>query len=130
MSYALNQPSLPSCQLVQLTHRFAYIHVQYVTLVMVPQPHGVLYLLTNPLPTIFALNLLLDHRIIRRPAIHTRYNEKRQRDDKQADDFADEFAVSRSPRSVLFVSQVFSSQLSILDHTPLLFFDSITLPPT
>lgn len=61
------------------------------------------YLLANSLPTILALDLLLDHRIIRRPPIHPRYDEKGQSDDKQPNDFAYEFPVQAPPSVMLTI---------------------------
>ena len=61
--------------------------------------YGDPYLLTNPLAAILALDLLLDHRITRRPSIRPRDDEQRQRDDKQPDDLADEFPIHPHQRS-------------------------------
>lgn len=48
------------------------------------------YLLTDLLPARLAFDLLLDHRIIRSPAVHPGDNEERKGDDEEADDFAQE----------------------------------------
>ena len=40
------------------------------------------YLFTNSLSTILTLDLLLNHRVIRRPPIHPRNNEKCQSNDE------------------------------------------------
>ena len=81
--FSLAYPSLPSCQVVQLTHRFAFI----ARLVQHRPPHtysrlrNCSYLLTNPLPTSLALHLPLDDRVIRSPSIHSRNHKERERND-------------------------------------------------
>lgn len=119
-SRSTNHPSLPSCQLVQFTHHFACL----VDLAHAPHHkagskirwyYGDPYLLTNPLATILALDLLLDHRIVRRPPIRPRDDEKRQRNDKQPDDLADEFPIQPQQRSSVHLPPLLSPNL----HDPL-----------
>lgn len=85
------QPSLPSCQLVQFTQRLA-CHSQLNLSISGKQQYwdAFTYLLTNSFPTIFALNLLLDNGIVRRPAVRARHAEKYKGDSNEADDCVEE----------------------------------------
>lgn len=94
--------SLPSCQLVQLTHLCAYpIPIQISNPIPTylrtsSEGERQTHLRTDSLPTKFALDAFLDDSIIAHPRIHIRNNIQAQSHPNEIEDLVDESPIHRS----------------------------------